>query len=74
VGTGAVALGLTLGDDFSGLLSQKLRSRKIPIAINIGLLAVLLLVFFFVPLPGTSCSRCSSSRSGAPPATSCSSS
>jgi len=52
VGTGAVALGLTLGDVFSGLLSQKLRSRKIPIAINIGLLAVLLLVFFFVPLPG----------------------
>lgn len=52
VGTGAVAVGLTLGDVFSGLLSQKLRSRKRPIAINLGLLSVLLLIFFFVPIPG----------------------
>jgi MFS family permease len=51
LGTGAVALGLTFGDVVSGLMSQWLKSRKRPIAINLGLLSVLLLVFFFVPLP-----------------------
>jgi MFS transporter, putative metabolite:H+ symporter len=51
IGTGAVALGLTVGDVVSGLLSQKMKSRKRPIAINLGLLAVLLVVFFFVPVP-----------------------
>lgn len=52
VGTGAVALGLTVGDVVSGLLSQKMKSRKKPLAINITLMAVLLAIFFFVPIPG----------------------
>jgi MFS transporter, putative metabolite:H+ symporter len=51
LGTGSVALGLTLGDVATGLLSQKLRSRKRPIALSLALLAAVLGVFFFVPLP-----------------------
>ena len=51
IGTGAVALGLTFGDVTTGLLSQKLKSRRKPIAINIIGLAVLLGIFFFVPIP-----------------------
>lgn len=51
VGTGAVALGLTIGDVVTGLVSQKLRSRKKPLWSSLVLLTALLGVFFFVPLP-----------------------
>lgn len=51
VGTGSVALGLTIGDVFTGLLSQKMRSRKKPVMASLLLLAALLGVFFYVPLP-----------------------
>lgn len=51
IGTGSVALGLTIGDVVTGLVSQKLKSRKRPIVFSLGLLTVLLAIFFFVPLP-----------------------
>jgi putative MFS transporter len=51
VGTGSVALGLTLGDVATGLLSQMLKSRKRPVVMSLALLSILLGVFFFVPLP-----------------------
>lgn len=51
LGTGAVALGLTFGDVVTGLVSQKLKSRKKPLAFNLVVLFSLLIVFFFVPLP-----------------------
>lgn len=49
--TGLIAVGLTVGDVGTAVLSQKLRSRKRPLAYCIVTVAFLLAVFFFVPLP-----------------------
>jgi putative MFS transporter len=49
--TGTLSVAMTLGDVGTGLLSQKMKSRKKPILICILGLAVLFTTLFFVPIP-----------------------
>lgn len=51
VGTGAVALGLALGNVFSGFLSQRMQSRKRPMGVLLAALAALIVAFLTVPIP-----------------------
>lgn len=48
--TGTLAVAMTLGDVLTGVASQKLKSRKRPIAWCIGALAVLFVLLFLVPI------------------------